>query len=130
MWGKLSRKEYSRKWRAKNKNKLAARARQFRIEDPVTSRVYHRRHHLKHTHGITLEEFNLKLALQDNVCAVCHRPETQIRRGTIKSLDVDHNHETHQIRGLLCSLCNTALGLLQDDPLRIESLLRYIKLWQ
>jgi hypothetical protein len=33
------------------------------------------------------------------------------------------------VRGLLCSPCNQALGLLADDSERIEALLHYIRMW-
>lgn len=40
---------------------------------------------------------------------------------------VDHDHRTFVVRGLLCRECNLALGLLEDSPKRITSLLRYIE---
>lgn len=42
-------------------------------------------------------------------------------------LCIDHSHTTGKIRGVLCHNCNTALGLLKDNPVRIEKLLEYIK---
>jgi len=44
-----------------------------------------------------------------------------------KALAVDHDHETDKNRGLLCGLCNKAIGLLQDDPIIIEAALEYVK---
>lgn len=38
---------------------------------------------------------------------------------------IDHNHSTGVVRGLICHQCNSALGLLMEDPLVIQSLLRY-----
>ena len=67
------------------------------------------------------------LLSQNGVCAVCRQPETSVRRGTIKSLDVDHNHVTGIVRKLLCSACNSALGILREDPLRIRALAEYIE---
>lgn len=42
-----------------------------------------------------------------------------------RPLVVDHNHRTGEVRGPLCSNCNTALGLLGEDPRTIRSLLAY-----
>lgn len=82
----------------------------------------------KRVYGITSEEYAELLVKQDGVCAVCFRPETNTFRGRIKQLSVDHNHLTGNIRGLLCSKCNTALGLLQENKLIIQSLIRYLNL--
>lgn len=41
--------------------------------------------------------------------------------------NVDHDHATGQIRGLVCSPCNQSLGLLQEDETRIEALLAYLQ---
>jgi hypothetical protein len=94
---------------------------------------YHRKRHLKVTYGLTEEEYNDRLTQQNNVCAVCGNPETRRAGRTVKTignklmLHVDHNHTTGVVRGLLCSSCNQALGLLGDNPNRIRSLLSYLE---
>lgn len=55
-------------------------------------------------------------AIQNGVCAICSEPETRKMKGTPAALCVDHNHETGEIRGLLCNRCNRTIGLLEDDP--------------
>lgn len=40
---------------------------------------------------------------------------------------VDHDHETGQVRGLLCSRCNTAEGCLLGSPIRAERLAAYLR---
>jgi Recombination endonuclease VII len=40
------------------------------------------------------------------LCWICRQPESVPGR----SLAVDHDHETKQVRGLLCTSCNRALG--------------------
>ena len=61
------------------------------------------------------------LEKQHGKCAICHEPPTT------RNLAVDHNHETGEVRSLLCSACNTALGLLKEDPARIRALLNYVQ---
>ena len=44
------------------------------------------------------------LDAQDGRCAICLREPTDSRR-----LDIDHDHKTMQVRGLLCHTCNRRL---------------------
>jgi len=76
-------------------------------------------HYLGYKYGITLDEYEEMLAGQNGVCASCGTPPAG------RKLAVDHDHETGVIRGLLCQPCNTALGLLQESPDRVASLLAY-----
>lgn len=78
---------------------------------------------LIYKYGITEEQFNVMNDEQQGLCKSCGQPET---RKNTKNLAVDHNHKTGEVRGLLCQRCNTALGLLDEDPKRIEALLGYI----
>jgi hypothetical protein len=83
---------------------------------------------LKSKYGIEKEQYLGKLIKQGGRCKICLEVETDIdkRTGKVKGLAVDHNHETGQIRDLLCKKCNTALGLLKEDPKRIQNMLNYL----
>ena len=74
---------------------------------------------LRRTFGLTLGQYEEMRDQQGGRCAIC---------GTIpkRALDVDHDHATGRIRGLLCSNCNTAIGLLKDDPERMTAAATYI----
>ncbi len=82
--------------------------------------------HLKSRYGVSPEEYKRKLAEQKGVCAICGNPETTKLRGKVWRLCVDHDHNTGQVRGLLCRDCNTSLGYLQEDTLRIAKMIVYI----
>jgi hypothetical protein len=60
--------------------------------------------------GVTEEWYDETFAHQLGLCAICHKPENDIK------LAVDHDHVTSEVRGLLCKRCNMAIGLLGDDP--------------
>lgn len=69
--------------------------------------------YLKHNYGITLDEFEQRLAEQGAVCAICGSIEVSEGRSR---LSVDHCHATGKVRGLLCSPCNKGLGSFRDKP--------------
>lgn len=60
--------------------------------------------------GISVEAVQARLAEQGGVCAICGGGPT----GNHGRLVIDHNHQTGEVRGLLCGLCNTGLGALRD----------------
>lgn len=68
-------------------------------------------------YGLDPADFDLMVAAQSGVCAICTQP---------RELHVDHDHETGRIRGLLCSNCNTALGLLGEDVDVLIAALAYL----
>lgn len=78
-------------------------------------------------YGMTVYEYNLLKLKQNNKCASCGNPEKSVQCGKIQRLSVDHCHVTGNIRGLLCSNCNTALGLLQESEENILNLLNYLR---
>jgi len=83
----------------------------------------HHNHHIKQ-YGLTLEQYEGMLEFQDHKCKICGGEESTVdKTGITRRLSIDHDHDTGQIRGLLCSRCNTALGSFRDN---VESLKRAI----
>jgi hypothetical protein len=60
---------------------------------------------------------------QQGRCAICGH-EGLDKRG--RRLAVDHCHATGKVRGLLCSRCNTALGMIGDTLDAAMKFVRYI----
>lgn len=81
----------------------------------------------KNLYGITTAEYEILLDAQDGVCYLCKHTCP-----TGNALAVDHAHETDEllrqtVRGLLCSPCNQALGLLKENPLLLaDYVIQYI----
>lgn len=71
-------------------------------------------------YGINREEWDRLYDLQLGRCAICVMPLSETRP------HVDHNHETGEVRGLLCNLCNPGLGYFRDDPVILLQALRYL----
>ena len=101
---------YAAKSRAKHRDAKNGRRRARHVYDPGKWKKS-----LSYKYGITIEDYELMLAAQGGVCAICHQPETSAQAGRIRRLAVDHNHETGAVRGLLCSACNTAAGVVENE---------------
>lgn len=76
-------------------------------------------------YGITFENYSDLLEKQDHKCAICKATESGNSR-TNGNLFVDHCHTTGKVRGLLCSKCNHAIGLLNDDVDLLQKSILYL----
>lgn len=86
-----------------------------------------RKRYLRKMYNLSPDEYTKMIEAQDNLCGICGQPErTTDKFGKIKSLAVDHNHETGEVRGLLCNTCNICLGLMKDDKYLLESAINYL----
>jgi hypothetical protein len=65
-------------------------------------------------HGLSGKEYDARREIQrleGDLCGVCKKPLVES-----PAANLDHNHETGQLREFLHIECNMALGLLKDDP--------------
>jgi hypothetical protein len=83
---------------------------------------------LKKNYGVTAEWYDAQLEKQNGVCAICGLPERTKIRGALVRLAVDHCHHSKQVRGLLCTACNRAIGLLNHDTKLLQSAIQYLSI--
>ena len=79
--------------------------------------------------GVDADRYQKMLREQNGVCAICYQSEKHKDglSGKAKDLAVDHDHKTGAVRALLCSACNTALGLFNDDPALLDAAKAYLE---
>lgn len=85
---------------------------------------WNRKNNLKRNYGITYGDVEAQLEAQGGVCAICGSSEPNARWD---SFAVDHDHETGELRGLLCGKCNTGIGQFNDDISRLRSAIAYLQ---
>lgn len=73
------------------------------------------------TYNINCEELNVILERASNCCEICQVPFSDERRYMI-----DHDHQTDQVRGVLCVPCNFALGMLDKQPNWVHAAQTYL----
>ena len=55
---------------------------------------------------------------QENQCAICYMD--------LATPTLDHDHNSREVRGLLCHQCNLGLGAFDDNPVKIANAIRYL----
>lgn len=105
-----------RRQRARKNNRL------WMLENPEKAKQIRRRAQMKYQHGITVETYDRMLAEQGGRCAICGQAPP-----IDKNLDVDHNHQTEENRGLLCRDCNLGLGKFKDRPDLLRAAANYLE---
>ena len=82
-----------------------------------------RNSHLKRRFGITLDQYNRLLILQNACCAICRKHRSEFDR----EFAVDHNKKTNEIRGLLCFYCNYKLVADHTDGALLRKVADYVE---
>ena len=86
---------------------------------------------LKRNYGITLAEYDRMHTAQGGLCAVCHQPETMLRRnGLPYRLSVDHNHRTGEVRALICRRCNQIVWAFAEHAGLFGDVARYLERYE
>src|SRR6266446_1969785 len=131
------RAAYNKKWWTENKDKAKqyrqvqkdARLKYWREvtypkhKDAIKQRVKENMRFRKY--GITKERFDALLIAQDYRCRVCRTDDPGSH-----DWNVDHDHVTNKVRGLLCANCNFGLGHFKDNPETLRAAAVYLEFYK
>ena len=118
-------KAYMKQYYQSNKDKIKARSANRALKVKESNPYYQ----VCAKYKMTQAEVEEQLNNQFGVCLICSEPETtKDNYGRVRRLSVDHDHKTGQPRAFLCSKCNSAVGLIKEDPRIAVNLLNYINM--
>jgi len=113
--------EASKLYYQKNRERLREKQKADQRKNPKISLAHRRR-----KYGINEQMLNALRNAQDNRCAVC-RTAFPMMTPDRHEFTVDHCHANGKVRGLLCNLCNRAIGAFRDNPKFLRAAIRYLK---
>jgi hypothetical protein len=85
------------------------------------------KYNIKVKYGMVPEDYHKLVEEQGNKCGACGDTWEELVNHVFERWCVDHNHNTGEVRGLLCNGCNAALGHAQDNPIRLRAQARYLE---
>lgn len=80
-----------------------------------------RHYHLRQRYGVGAAEVQAMIDGQDGLCAICLKQP---------AIQVDHDHETGIVRGILCDGCNGGLSAFSESPQLILRAKAYLEKWR
>jgi len=109
-------KIYHKAYAIAHREKIAARMKDYNALPQTKA------HWILRLYGLSWTAFNDILDKQGRACAICGKTDWNGR-----GPHVDHDHVTGKIRGVLCNHCNTALGMIKDDPKIARAIADYLE---
>ena len=112
-------------WRANNQEKTRTSLKAWRANNQEKSAAISKRAHLKRTYNLSIEAHMAMLQMQFYKCASCERKFDS--ESKMMAVCVDHDHETNEVRGLLCHYCNLIIRYANEDVKHLEGAIAYLK---
>jgi len=109
---------YQRQSYKKNRTKILARNLKWRQENKKNFYLNRK----CRVAGITTKQYSEMFRKQSGKCAICGITPLELN----KDLRIDHNHETKEVRGLLCDNCNLLLGHGKNSPNILKNAINYL----
>ena len=110
-----------KEYRERNREHIRERSNNYRKEHQEQARESNSKSRYKRLYGMLPGEYQQRLADQNGVCAICG-----VSPGN-NPLNVDHDHKTGAVRGLVCHQCNLGLGHFDDTPERLRKAADYLE---
>ncbi len=110
--------EYAKDYSQQNPEKRKKYSKTWKERHPEKRKIYTRNSRIR-AYGIEPEIYYKMLDQQGNRCAICKSKSTK------RAMNIDHDHKTGKVRGLLCDSCNLSLGHLERESF-VEKSMQYL----
>jgi len=110
-----NKKEYDKEY-----NRLSYIERKSNKRKKRHSRIYGKLYKLKTNYNLHIEEYKKLMNLANYSCEICNMTNKEHIEKHKRPLFVDHNHNTNNIRGILCNKCNFIEGYLDKVDMPIN----------
>lgn len=88
---------------------------------------YNHTRNLQRRYGLSVDEYETFIANQNFACAICEvEISTTLGYKAKRPVVVDHNHETGEVRGILCPKCNLVLGHARENTTILYKAIVYL----
>jgi hypothetical protein len=123
------KRKYFREYQQKRRLRNSSKEREYQKNYRDNNKDKRKNVMLKLKFNLTLDEYNFMLDAQSGVCKICGMSETTKKNNSdeVRMLCVDHDHNTGQVRGLLCNRCNRALGHYEASKPRAQEFEKYLE---
>lgn len=102
--------------------------RQQRRKVTPDCKIKNKTYYLKSTYGLSQEDFNDIYTTQKGMCCICKTViSSEVGQTKKGKAHVDHDHLTGKVRGLLCTKCNTLLGMANDSIPILKEAVKYLE---
>jgi hypothetical protein len=109
---------YGRNYRVEHREKERARNKKYRVKHREEIKAADQIRRLRYKYGITQADYDRLRREQNDCCKIC---------GKRMKLDVDHDHDTRKVRGLLCHHCNVAIGMAGESVDILRKMITYLQ---
>ena len=121
---KLCNNKKCRLYHYRNREILLPKIREYARKHKDVRTVQNKQHRVWRDYGLTLEDLQQMILTQNNKCAICFR---EFDHGQRKAwVNIDHDHSTGKVHGLLCWSCNAGLGSFQDNTTNLMKAIEYL----
>lgn len=111
-------------WASENPEKILEASRRYYENNRELHNKRASNNRLARTLGITQEEYDYIMKEHDGKCDIC---DTTDPGGPHKKFNLDHDHATGKIRGVLCRRCNTSIGQFEDSATLLKRAIQYLE---
>ena len=120
--GKFSKAELNKQAQARYRERNPDKFKTYYLANSDAIKEASDRNRYPLRYGITYKDRVRMHEERGGLCDICGKPNAG---GEL--LFIDHDHETGEVRGMLCSACNSAIGFMRDLPELLRKAADYLE---